>query len=104
MTFHCDTFVIRTRKEHYCEQCGKMISVGSGAFKYVGSGYDGFYNGHMHDECYYASREYAEMCDAWGEEYPWFQHMELEHEDRQWLLDTYPALAERLRIWQEPYE
>lgn len=97
MTFHCDTFVMRTRKEHHCEQCGKTIPIGSGAFKYAGI-YDGFYYGHIHDECHYASREYAEAADLWGEEYPYFQYMELEVEDRIWLLITYPALAERLGI------
>jgi hypothetical protein len=93
-----------TRKQHYCEQCGRAIEVGSPAHYAFGI-YDGdTYSTHTHVECHAAARAYAELNDAWGEDFPWFQHMDRDVDWTGWLLEHHPIVAERLNIEREKDE
>lgn len=84
------------RKSHRCEQCGREIDAGQPAFRfaYVYEGEFGSY--HVHPECQIAASQYAKRNDLWDEDWPWFQHMETEYSDRQWMRETHPVVAERL--------
>ena len=87
------------RKPHECQQCGREVSVGSPA-RYSCGRWDGyFFGGYTHIECHNAAHEYATDNGLWGEEYPWFQHMDdREHRHHGWLLEKHPVVAERLRV------
>ena len=85
------------RKSHECEQCGKKIEAGSPA-KYAFGIWQGYaYSTYTHPECNAAAREYADINDAWGEEYPWFQHMD-DTDHHSWLLEKHPVVAARLGV------
>lgn len=88
-----------TRKRHVCEQCNRWIEAGSPSHYSFGI-YEGeAYSLHTHVECQAAARAYAELNDAWGEEWPWFQHMgDDEYDHHAWLLEHHPLVAERLNI------
>lgn len=99
--FHVESFVAAARRLRVCEQCGRSILPGSpyrrGAGKYDGE----MYSTATHPECHEAAQAYARMSNSWGEDYPWFQHMDLEPEDREWLLKEHPVVAARLGIEPE---
>lgn len=97
--FHGVRDIKATRKAHVCEQCNTYIDVGSPA-RYSAGKWDGeFYTTHTHVECHAAALEYARLNDLWGEEWPWFQHMEdSEYEHHAWLLEHHPIVATRLSI------
>lgn len=86
-----------TRKIHVCEQCGRYIEVGFPASYLFGKCDGCTYSTYQHIECDAAARAYAELNDLWGEEYPWFQHMDdTDHYD--WLAQNHPVVAARLNI------
>jgi rRNA maturation protein Nop10 len=96
--FHRDSTVKATRKLHHCEHCGTAIEIGSPAHYSVGSYYGDFYRSYQHVECRAAGMAYAEMTDCWGEDFMWFQHNLDEREDKLWLLEEHPIVAERLGL------
>ncbi len=100
--FHSTKDIRRTRKVHVCEQCNRPISFGSAA-KYAAGKYEGdFYSMHMHVECHDAAQAFADLNGLWGEDFPWFQHMEDdEYDHRAWLLEHYPIVAARLGFKRE---
>lgn len=85
------------RKTHCCEQCNKIIDVGSPA-KYSFGIWEGYpYSTYTHVECNEAAHEYATLNDLWFEEYPWFQYMDdSECGHHAWLLEKHPIVAKRL--------
>lgn len=88
-----------TRKAHVCEQCCKDIEAGSSAHYNAGKWDGEFYATYTHVECHAAALEFAKLNDLWGEEWPWFQHMEdSEFEHHSWLLEHHPIVADRLGI------
>ncbi|RVJ77592.1 hypothetical protein [Sinorhizobium meliloti] len=93
-----------TRKHHYCEQCGRKIEIGSPAHYAFGVYYGDTFSNHTHVECHAAARAYAELNNAWGEEYPWFQHMDRDIDWTSWLLENHPIVAELLNIEREEDE
>jgi hypothetical protein len=97
--FHSSKDIKSTRKENLCGQCGSKIPCGSQA-KYSFGKYEGeTYSVYTHVECADAAREFAELNGLWGEEYPWFQHMEDgDFGHRAWLLEKHPIVAKRLNI------
>lgn len=99
--FNSTRTVKAVRKVHECEQCGRNINVGDPATYSVGRWEGDIYSFYSHPECAAAAHAYATEFVLWGEDYPWFQHMELEWEDKEWLLDNHPKVAERLNIERE---
>ncbi|MGJ7039172.1 hypothetical protein J2Y63_002427 [Shinella sp. BE166] len=86
-------------KHHCCEQCGKRVEAGSRA-EYTFGKYEGdVFGTYTHPECYAAANAYADLNGLYGEEYPWFQHMdETEHDLGPWLREHHPIVADRLGI------
>lgn len=101
--FHSSREIKKTRKRYVCEQCNRFIEIGSPAHYSFGVYEGDTYGLHTHIECQAAAKEYAELNDAWGEEWPWFQHMENgEYEHHDWLLENHPIVAERLNVPHGP--
>lgn len=100
MTYlHSERVIRATSKRHACVQCGEMIEAGSPAHYAFGVYEDGPYSIYVHIECHNAAHDYATLNDMWGEEWPFFQHMEdSEFEHHGWLLENHPVVAERLNI------
>lgn len=96
MSEHWSRDIKATRKQHVCEQCNTYIEAGSPA-RYAFGIYEGdTYSFHVHVECQDAAREFAKL---YGEEWPWFQHMDdSEFEHHAWLLENHPLVAGRLGI------
>jgi hypothetical protein len=102
--FHSGRTIKATRKPHECEQCGRKIEVGSSAH-YAAGRFDGyFYTQHVHIECQAAATAYAELNGLWGEDFPWFQHMDRDVDWTGWLLEHHPIVAERLNIERQEDE
>lgn len=97
---HCN--VKATRKEHRCTACSKSIPIGSSTF-YFSQKYDGlFYAGHYHLECRAAEIALNDLHGLSGEEWIALDSID-EDEDRDWLRDKHPLVAERLGLLvQEP--
>ncbi|WP_293857406.1 hypothetical protein [uncultured Alsobacter sp.] len=86
------------RKPHVCEQCGKGIAIGD-PYRRVSGVWEGdFYTQALHGECLDAGNLYALEHGLAADEWPWFAQMNLEREDRTWLLEHFPIVAERLGI------
>jgi len=104
--FNFTKVIKATRKPHQCEQCGTTIKVGSTAHHVVGSYYRDFYSYRVHPECEAAGIAYAKMTGCWGEDFMWFQHCLEERDDKLWLLEHHPIVAERLGLfeWQAAEE
>jgi hypothetical protein len=100
--FHSSRTIKATRRNHSCDQCGKTIFQGCPA-EYGSGKYDGnIYSVYTHVECHAAAVEYAKINGLYGEDWPWFQHMEdSEHEHHAWLLEKHPIVADRLNINRE---
>lgn len=96
--FNRNRTIKATRKLHCCEQCGKVIEIGSAAMYSVGSHYGDFYRTYEHVECHDAGMAYAMLSDCWGEDFMWFQYNLEEREDKLWLLEEHPIVAERLGL------
>jgi len=97
--FSSKTSVKAVRKPHECDQCGTSINVGEPAI-YCRGLWDGyFYSTYQHPECEEAGMKYARETGYWGEEFTWFQHVDLDEYDlKAWLLENAPAVAERLLV------
>lgn len=103
--FHSSREIKKTRKQYVCEQCNRVIDVGSPAHYGFGRYEGDTYSTHTHAECHAAACHYAKLNDAYGEEWPWFQHMENgEFDHHAWLLDHHPVVADRLNIVREAAE
>jgi hypothetical protein len=87
------------RKPHECEHCGRKIEVGNPAIKTTGQ-WDGyFYALYEHPECEAAGLAYAKETGYWGDEFTWFQHVDLDEYDlKPWLLENAPIVAARMKI------
>lgn len=96
--FHTSSPIKSVRKAHQCEQCGRNILVGEPAVKGCGKFDGNFYSTYQHPECQEAGLAYAELTGCYGEHAAWFQHDDLEREDKLWLLDNHPIVAARLRL------
>ncbi|MBX4889821.1 hypothetical protein [Rhizobium bangladeshense] len=95
---HSDRMITAVRKHHYCEQCGRKIEPGSPAHYAFGNYFGDTYSNYTHVECHAAAHAYAELNGCWGEDYPWFQHMDRDIDWTAWLLEHHPIVAERLNI------
>lgn len=98
---HSERTIKAVRKLHVCEQCGRIIPRGFPAQYAFGKYYGDTYSTYTHVECHAAARAYAELNDTWGEDYPWFQHMDRDVDWTDWLLEHHPIVAERLNIERE---
>lgn len=103
--FHNRISIRGVRKPHECEQCGRQIEVGEQAIKCTGR-WDGyFYATYQHPECSEAGLAYAKETGYWGDEYTWFQHVDLDEYDlKAWLLENAPVVAERMGVTEEQEE
>lgn len=85
------------RKDYVCEQCRKTIAVGSRHSYWAGK----------HDGNFWAYREHMDCRDAWlglidfrkedsYEGIPFLCDDDVEPEDRAWVGEKWPAVADRL--------
>lgn len=102
--FHSNRTIKATRKAYECEQCGRKVDIGSPAIYGAGRFEGYFYTQHTHVECHAAAIAYAELSGLWGEEFPWFQHMDRDIDWTDWLLENHPIVAERLGLEKEQVE
>jgi ssDNA-binding Zn-finger/Zn-ribbon topoisomerase 1 len=92
--------VRKPTKEHRCEQCQKSIGVGVEHLSISGKFEGDFYAVREHMECHKAWNRLnygPDMRDLNSDEgAPTLHEDEHEEEDREWMRETYPLVAERL--------
>lgn len=100
---HFSRQIKAVRVKQRCEQCGTTILPGEPAHYAFGKYANETYSYYCHQECRLAGRAFAELNGLWGEDYPWFQHMEDgEFAHHAWLLENHPIVAERMGIAEVP--
>lgn len=102
MSFYSETPVKSVRKARPCVGCGAIICVGEPAVNCAGH-YDGsFWSATYHADCREAEVGLNKLHDIrWDDE--WIRLDEIEWDDWPWLIETYPAVAERRRITTKRY-
>lgn len=101
MSFTRERAVKATRKEHRCVGCERTISAGSAAVRWSGLTDGDFSSVIYHPDCRAAEIDLNKAYDTdWGE---WMGLHEMEWEDWPWLVESYPAIAERMGITMEKY-
>lgn len=86
------------RKRHCCDECTTMIAVGE---RYAAQAYvDGEFRVYKaHVECREAQIEYLDLCGIGYDDDPSNLCNGLDtREDREWILEKHPIVAERLGI------
>ena len=102
MSFYRERAIKSTRKERQCYGCCRTIAVGSEALECAGTGTDGFWSGTYHTDCRKAEIAFNDLKDyRWGDE--WYALHEIEFEDWDWLIDEFPAVADRMGITVEKH-
>jgi len=97
--FYSETLVKKTRKDHRCDGCGKLIPIGSQALRYSGK-FDGEFGTFVHHpECREAECALNKLCRTRYDE--WMSLADIESDDHQWLLDKHPIVAARFGITAE---
>jgi hypothetical protein len=95
--FWTESTVKAVRKPHRCEDCRKLIEVGSPASHTAGV-YDGdFFSNYSHVECRAAALDYHCVADLTSDEWPWLHELD-EVEDWKWLIAEHPIVAERMGL------
>lgn len=95
MSFFSETDIKAVRKRHRCAGCGKNIEIGEPAFRWTGTTDGEFDTATYHPECRKAEIALNELLlfqdgDDWG------ALIEIDDEDRPWLIETFPTVAARM--------
>jgi hypothetical protein len=102
--FH-NTKMVVPRKEHQCAHCRQIIAKGETCLSSNGVFEGHFYSHYTHELCDAAwselnySRDMRNLCADEGA--PFLCEDDHEPEDREWMVETYPAVASRLG-WAAP--
>tara|TARA_R100001132_G_C3272385_1_gene94389 strand:- start:3185 stop:3568 length:384 start_codon:yes stop_codon:yes gene_type:complete len=102
--FYRETPIKAVRKARRCTGCRKTIAVGEEALNCVGNSGDGFWSGTYHKDCREAEVALNDLHDIrypdeWNnlaDDMPW--------EDWPWLIENFPAVAERMGITAERHD
>lgn len=94
--FYRERAVKATRKPHWCCACATEIQVDSSA-KYIAGVFEGsFMTGYYHSDCRAAEIALNDLHDTWGDEFYDLASLLQEDEDKKWLRETFPLVAERI--------
>lgn len=103
MSFYSERPIKAVRKTRACDGCGTPLAVGQPALKCSGN-HDGFWSGTYHLECREAEIALNKLHDCWGGD-DWMSLChDLEWDDYPWLIEKFPAVAERKKVTTERYE
>jgi hypothetical protein len=103
MSFYSERTIKSVRKARACQGCGVRIEAGETALGCSGH-YDGqFWAGAYHHDCRTAETALNVLHDVrFGDE--WMNLCnDMEWEDWPWLIEEYPAVAERMKITAERF-
>ena len=90
--FYRENIIERSRKDHRCDGCRRIIPVGSKYLRYAGV-YDGDFGCFaMHVDCRAAEVALNKIHDP----YEWVPLSEFDDEDRPWIRENYPEVAARM--------
>ncbi len=102
MSFYRETKIKAVRKARQCCGCCKTIDVGAPAVECASADSEGFWSGTYHAECRAAECAYNELKDyRYGDD--WWPLYEIEFDDWPWLIEDFPAVADRMGITAEKY-
>lgn len=101
MSFTNEKAIKATRKDHRCIGCEHIIPAGSAAIRWSGMTDGDFSSVVYHTDCRAAEIDLNNAYDTRGDE--WMGLHEMEWEDWPWLLESYPAIAERRGVTMEKY-
>lgn len=97
MSFVSETKVKAVRKRHRCDGCGQHIDIGQPATRWAGLADGDFGTAIFHPECREAEVALNHKNDwRWGDD--WWRLCDMEREDREWLIEERPIVAERMGI------
>jgi hypothetical protein len=95
VSFTRETLVKSVRKRHVCDGCGRHIQIGGPASRWAGMTDGDFGTAIYHPDCRAAEVELNDNRD-WRYGDDWWPLGEIEHEEWPWLIESYPAVAERI--------
>lgn len=98
VTFYRENAIKAVRKPRQCNGCGHKVEVGSPALDYAGHADGDFWSATYHVDCRKAE---VDLNDLHGTSYvgEWMNlSADMEWEDWPWLVDNFPAVAERMGI------
>lgn len=99
---HCRA-VKATRKSHTCCACSHEIQIGSEAEYFAGVFEGSFGAGYYHMDCREAEIALNDLHDFWGDEFCDLTSLLDEDEDKAWLRERFPAVADRI-LTKQPAE
>lgn len=101
MTFIGERTIKALRRPKRCDGCEKLIPPLEAAVRWSGMTDDGFHTAVFHPDCRLA--EIALNNEILGFQYgdDWVPLSHIEDEDRPWIAEAYPAVAQRLGVFPE---
>lgn len=104
MSFYSERSIKAVRKARACNGCGVRLEVGEPALGCAGH-YDGeFWSAAYHHDCRAAEIGLNDLHDV-RPGYDWMNLADdMEWEDWPWLIETFPDVAERMKITTERFE
>jgi hypothetical protein len=96
MSFVREEIVKSTRKLHRCFTCRRDIQIGSTAVRWSGMSDGEFMSAIYHSDCREAELRLNALYGTSSNE--WMSLYNHESEDEAWLIDEFPAVADRLGI------
>jgi hypothetical protein len=101
MSFYRERPIKSVRKPRRCAGCTSMIAAGSVALDISGKQWGGdFWSQTFHPECRAAEVELNKLHDTRYSD-DWAALADIDWEDWGWLLESFPIVAERMRITAE---
>lgn len=95
MSFRSERNVKAVRKRHRCDGCNSDIEVGDPAVRWAGMTDGDFGSLIFHVECREAEIALNRLLEVgWYDD--WCGLQDIDGEDRPWLIDTFPVVAQRM--------
>lgn len=101
MSFYSEKLVRSVRKARRCMGCCRTIEVGSSALECAGVWEGDFWSGTYHTDCRAAELALNKLHDLYADE--WMSLDDMERDDWPWLIEVFPAVAERKGITTERF-
>lgn len=96
MSFSSERTVKACRKRHRCIACNRHIEIGDPAINWAGLTDGDFSSVYYHSECSAAEIAMNHLHGTFGDE--WMGLHEIDDEDRPWLREEHPIVAQRMGI------
>lgn len=104
MTFYRETPVKSVRKARKCVGCRRTIAVGEEALNCVGDAGNGFWSATYHKDCRKAEIALNKLHDIHHPDEWNNLANDMQWEDWPWLIENFPAVAERMGITAELHD